>query len=445
LRNWSAQKSIQLIIEFNNFKKLTQGEIYQGRKACEKGSKGVIGLQIKDKLKNGLDIVINPSLLIKSTGNSIWGEYKYLPTVSKRGRRTTKEHQLDIALCSIPLEKFQQSKVDYGFIISSYKSKLEVEKIFINQKLKDKSIDLFTKLNESLKQKIPNITDNRKKCSICTWRDFCDNEAKMNGILTDIDGIGYKTAQYLRNIGISNIKQLARTNKSSLTNKLVHFEERDFGRFYKFIDQSKSYLSGLPIPQPSKNNASELFLKLKEGFFVFDIESNPDSNHDFLYGFLKVENINSKYEDCLYEPILNLINKNNKEFNFKILNKINSRDNWPILHYGETEKITIVKLAKECNLSNYEIDNLKSRFIDLHLLIRNQWILPIKNYSLKTVANWIGFEWTQKNVSGSKALFWWIQYESTFEDLFLKKILNYNKDDCIATLLIAKWFLKDSQ
>ncbi len=68
----------------------------------------------------------------------------------------------------------------------------------------------------------------------------------------------------------------------------------------------------------------------------------------------------------------------------------------------------------------------------------------IKNYSLKTVANWTGFQWEQKNVSGSKALYWWIQYKITKEDIFLKKIIKYNRDDCLATLNIAKWLIKNN-
>ena len=71
------------------------------------------------------------------------------------------------------------------------------------------------------------------------------------------------------------------------------------------------------------------------------------------------------------------------------------------------------------------------------------WILPIKNYSLKSVSNWLRFKWKQKNVSGSKALYWWIQYQITENKVFLKKIIKYNKDDCLATLHIAVWLTKN--
>ncbi len=443
LKTWSAQQSIHLITEFSNFNEFTKGDLFNGRKACEKGVKGVIGIKIIDKVKNNLKIELNPSLLIRTNGDSIWGKYKYLPAVSKLGHRTTREHQLDLALCSIFIERFQKAKVEYGLVISKQNYKLYTEKIFISKKLRDKAINLFFELNESLKYKIPNITENRKKCSICSWKQFCDKEATSNGFLTDIDGIGRKTAQSLKNIGIHNVKQLAASDKTKLKSKLSINDENDFKKINQIINQSKSYLSGLPIYLKSHNDLLDLFKKLNQGFYVFDIESNPDEDHDFLYGLLSVENVYDQNNNFFYKPILNLINKN--KYNLEILKQLILRNNWPILHFGETEKITMIKMAKIINLNKFDIDSLESRFIDLHLLIRNSWILPIKNYSLKTVANWVGFDWSQKNISGSKALYWWIQYRNTNENSFLEKIINYNKDDCLATLEIIKWHLDNAQ
>ena len=445
LKSWSAQKSIHLITEFNNFNKFTQGKLFHGEKGCEKGFQGVIGLKIKDKLNSGLEIEIQPSLLVKTKGKSIWGKYKYLPAISKLGRRTNKEHLIDLALCSILLEKFQQGKVENGLIISSYKNKINLEKISINQKLKDKSINLFTDLNSSLRENIPNITENRKKCAICSWKNYCDTEAKSIGLLTDVDGIGTKTAKSLNNIGINNIEQLATADKYKLTEKFFDLNKRDPYKIDKFINQSKSLISGLPIDLKNFHASADILIRIKKGFFVFDIESNPDENHDFLYGILSAENIKFKYENCSYQPILNLTNKDNAKFNSIIFEKIYSKEYWPILHYGETEKITLIKLAKMNNFTSEEIEKLKSRLIDLHLIIRNSWILPIKNYSLKTVANYVGFQWKQKNISGSKALFWWIQYKNTNKNTFLEKIITYNKDDCFATLEIAKWYLNNDE
>ncbi len=441
---WSPHQSIEIVHRYKNFYKLCEGDLYAGTKACQKGTNGVIGLKVKSKLINNIRAEIHPQLIKRVSGQSKWGNYKYIPVVYKLGHRTTKEQLFDLAFCSILLEPFQESKIENGFVISNYSNDLNVEKIDLNQKLRKKVLNLFLNLNEYLKGSIPEITDDRKKCTLCSWQKFCNSEAKNNGYLTDIDGIGSKTAFLLQKNGISNIKELAAAKKNELGETLFQFKEQKFEKASKFINQSKSYLSGIPIRIYDKEYLSNLFSNKDSGFLIFDIESNPDEKHDFLYGFLKVNNLFEKVEDNLYDPILNL-KKNDRKAHQQIFQKLFSKEYLPVLHYGETEKIAILDLARQLDLDSKEIEILKSRFIDLHLVIRGSWILPIRNYSLKTVANWMGFKWKQKNVSGSKALYWWIQYETTLNDIFLKKIIKYNRDDCLATLKIAKWLIKNNK
>ena len=70
----------------------------------------------------------------------------------------------------------------------------------------------------------------------------------------------------------------------------------------------------------------------------------------------------TKKEDLIYKPFLNL--KNNKGESYRQIIKILfSHKEWPVLHYGETEKISIINIAKELNFSFEEIDSLSSRFI----------------------------------------------------------------------------------
>ena len=443
-KSWSAQNAIQNFVEFKTFEEYTEENLFSGLKGCKEGYMGVLGMKIHYNLKQDLKIVVNPSILIKVKGESIWGKHKYIPAISKLGNRTTKEHLFDLALSSIALEKFQNSSVDHGLVLKRYKNHIKVEKIFLKEKLKDKAINIFFELKDSLNKNIPEITENRKKCSICSWQKYCDNEAKSKGYLTDIDGIGLNTSIFLNNLGIKDVNQLASFNKKVLDLKLLKYKEKNIPKYLKFIDQSNAYISGRAISLPKREQYLKIFFENQPGFLIFDIESNPDENHDFLYGLLSIRNIWQNSNNAIYEPILNLKNEKKKISESEILKKLKFKNNWPIIHYGDTEKIAILKLARKANYSESEIESLKSRFIDLHLIVRKSWILPLKNYSLKTVANWISFNWEQKNVSGSKALFWWLQYQNNQTNLFLEKIIKYNKDDCLATLHIARWLLNNS-
>jgi uncharacterized protein len=340
------------------------------------------------------------------------------------------------------LESFQESKIDKGLVLSSIDKKVNVEEIYLNKKLRKKVLNVLLSLNECLEGFIPEITQDRKKCTICSWQKFCDREAKENGYLTDIDGIGSKTASLLITNGISDTQTLASYSEKQLGEKLSKFNDQKYQKASLFVKQAQAYISGEPFFISKKNDTNDLLEKTSSGFYIFDIESNPDDKHDFLYGFLKINNFFVKNEDHIYEPILDI--KNNKEVAYRqIIKMLFSQKEWPVLHYGETEKIAIINIAKNLNFSFEEIDSLTSRFIDLHTYIRKSWILPLRNYGLKTVSNWLGFEWSLKNVSGSKALYWWIQYQITENEIFLKKIIQYNKDDCLATLKIAEYLIKN--
>ena len=438
---WSVHKAIDKVNQFQIFSKLCNGEIYTGLNACKKGYKGVIGLKIKGKFFQNIYAEIHPQLLLKTKGISKWGPYKYLPAVYKLGHKTTKEHLFDLAFSSILLESFQGSKIEKGLVISSFGNKANVEEIYFNKKLRKKVLNILLSLNECLEGCIPEITHDRKKCTICSWKKFCDKEAKENGYLTQIDGIGSKTAALLKTNGISNTQILASYSEKQLGEKLSKFNDQKYEKASIFIKQAKAYISGEPYYVVNNNDSYDLLEKISSGFYIFDIESNPDEKHDFLYGFLKINNLFTKKEDIIYEPILNLEN-NNSEFYRQIIKILFSNKQWPVLHYGETEKIAIINIAKNLNFSSEEIGLLTSRFVDLHTLIRKSCILPLKNYGLKTISSWLGFEWAQKDVSGSKALYWWIQYQITENEIFLKNIIQYNKDDCLATLQVAEYLIK---
>ena len=127
--------------------------------------------------------------------------------------------------------------------------------------------------------------------SICSWQKFCDKEAKENGYLTDIDGIGSKTALLLKAKGIINTQTLASYNEKQLGEKLSQFNDQKNEKASIFVKQAQAYISGVPYFISDKNNTEDLLEKISLGFYTFDIESNPDEKHDFLYGFLKVNNL----------------------------------------------------------------------------------------------------------------------------------------------------------
>ena len=85
----------------------------------------------------------------------------------------------------------------------------------------------------------------------------------------------------------------------------------------------------------------------------------------------------------------------------------------------------------------------KNRAIDLYtdvILKHTDW--PVGSYSLKAIAQYLGFKWRDETPSGALSIQWYNEYLKTSDNKILDRILLYNEDDCIATLVIKDKLVK---
>ena len=445
---WTAHSSLQLNHQIDCFHHLSQKNYGIGIQACEKGKNIAYGIRLKYPLTENKIIKGNLPLLRKTSGVSIWGDFSYQPVIARQGKRITREHRLLLSMGGLLIKNLQKSKVSTGLILHKYNENVKAEKIKLTDNMNKELIDSLLSLAKDIESETPPpITSNRKKCTICSWRKDCESEAIKKGILSDLSGVGAKRELLLMNIGINNIEDLSKIKYEKLREKLERFGTHHGDISKQIILQSQSQVSNKAI----KLKAETVINKFKDakGFFIYDIESDPDVKHDFLHGFIRLPtsiNNNIDLGKVKYSPLLNL-EKDTESFLWKrIKRKLNNNKDFPILHYGETEPISLLKLGERQGANTHEIDALKKRFIDIHLLIREYWCLPVRNYGLKSIAEWIGFEWKQSNVDGARALLWWRQWKKSRKSnkmysRNLNSIFEYNRDDCLATLMIAKWLI----
>ena len=445
---WTAHSTLQLNHQIDCFHNLSQKSYGIGIQACEEGKNIAYGVRIKYPLIKNRIIKANLPILRKTSGESIWGNFAYQPILARQGKKITREHKLTLAMTGLLINNLQKFQVQKGLILHKENEVLKVEKIKLSDNINTDLIGSLLNLEKDIESRTPPpITSNRKKCTICSWRKDCDAVAIKEGRLSEVSGIGAKRELLLNKIGINNIEELAKMKHYKLKEKLEIFgtQHGDISKQIILQSQSRSTNRAIKLnPEIELNN-----LKKAKGLYIYDIESDPDIKHDFLHGFIRLpKNIKNEIslEKTKYSPLLNL-EKNTESFLWKrITKKLSLNRDYPIIHYGETEPISLLKLGLRQGASPHEIEALKKRFIDIHLLIREYWCLPVRNYGLKSIAEWIGFEWNQTNVDGARALLWWRQWKKSrkINKMYsrnLNSIFEYNRDDCIATLMIAKWLI----
>tara|TARA_Y100001968_G_C19443464_1_gene763901 strand:+ start:1328 stop:2788 length:1461 start_codon:yes stop_codon:yes gene_type:complete len=447
-RTWTAHTSLQLNHEKKSYSELTKGRSHRGLISCAIGANWVIGAKLEVSDEQERVLIAYPPLLEKVDGKSIWGSYAYRPVIARQGKNINRIHRIKCGFYSYLLQKIQKGKVNNCLVVRKTDAILEEENIIFNEKTEELFFQSLIKLEKDLKRNSPPpITSDRKKCALCSWKEFCNSEAEKEGHLSEISGIGSKRKLILQEIGITNIKDLANFKPDDLENKLIKFGKQHEGIAYKIVEQAKSQKN-----KYSKKICNEPILpelQKAPGILIYDIESDPDLNNDFLHGFLAIRkkyNGNWDIKNAKYQPLLNITRNENKNNWHRIKSILNKYKGWSIIHFGETESSAIRKLALNAGQSKQEANKSIENFIDLHQRIRNYWVLPVNSYGLKSIAKWIGFNWTQKNVDGSTAILWWRLWidcnkKSKLNNLLIESIFTYNKDDCIATLQVVKWLL----
>ena len=65
---------------------------------------------------------------------------------------------------------------------------------------------------------------------------------------------------------------------------------------------------------------------------------------------------------------------------------------------------------------------------------KSEW--PTYDYSIKTLASYLGFKWRDPTPSGAASIEWYHRWLETADEGVWQRILQYNEDDCVAMRLL---------
>jgi uncharacterized protein len=203
--------------------------------------------------------------------------------------------------------------------------------------------------------------------------------------------------------------------------------------FAQLQQQARSLQDGVaiawphpPIPLPIPHGPIELY---------FDLEAEPERDVDFLFGVLCVNHVMQT------EQFYGFLAKTPAEEPLiwqQFLALLDRYPAAPIYHFSIYEADTLKRMAKRYALTHHPIKKILQRCVDLHDYVLKSVTLPVENYSLKTIAQWLGFEWRDA-LSGDQTVCLYDQWLSTADATCLEAILRYNEDDCRATYVLKMW------
>ena len=447
-RVYTAHRTLQLDDQQRSFVALLPHKPGHGLAACERGDVGVVGLRLRGRTAEGYGIEAHPALLQRQPGRSRWGNYVYRPVLARQGRRLTREHRLQLALSARLLAHLQQAPVVDGLALAGAGRYLDQEKVALGENLQRQLDEALRRLAADLQRtEPPPLASDRRKCSLCSWRGVCNAEARRVGHLSEVSGIGAKRREMLLELGIDGLNALADADPQRLAEQLQRFGEQHGAVAAPLVAQARAQRDGHAEPLADSPALPELIKA--PGVLLYDIESDPDARDDFLHGFVCLpRDPDGRWalERATYHPLLMLQEHGEARCWQRIRRFLSRFEGWPVLHYGETESLALCKLAQRQGVSDVDRDALRCRLVDVHARLRSHWRLPLNSYGLKTVADWLGFSWSQAGVDGARALLWWRQWRGTGPSdrghvQALRWIFLYNRDDGLATWTVAAWML----
>ena len=370
-----------------------------------------------------------PSLLIKQPGESIFGDWEYIPVNIKLGRKPKPEYKLISAFHAQILAIIQNKIPERSQLILKEHNSHQINLSHWLTKMQSTVTDCLMMLANKDE---PEVFISRQRCSLCSWYGYCHEVAKSTEHLSLIPGVTPKRYEYLQALGIDTVETLIDVPQDILAEAL------GFDIANQLKQQINSIQSDRPVirsnfdlvnTQPIPSGAIELY---------FDIEAEPERQTDYLLGVLLVDRTSNteKFYAFLAE---------NPEDEGKIwqefLDFLDLYPDAPIFHYSEYEADTIKRLARLYGTPREQRKEILSRLVDLHFWVTEAVIFPVESYSLKAIANWIGFYWRETTGSGEQSVCWYDQWLETQDRTLLELILSYNEDDCRATRYLKDWLL----
>ncbi len=352
---------------------------------------------------------------------------KYHIVISHLSRRPSKRHHV-IASSFIFLAKLNGLSVSDNIIFLRKKS-------MKTQKIKEDGYLLFLKtFREIAKSQEPPAATGTRICNFCGYWEKChsfnvDDRTKLP--VSSIRGIGANMSSVMKSYGINTLGDLIDIPlRNELEEKIKNIRRYKL-QAYSYVKDTALFLTKPDLLITNNDN---------NGVY-FDIEAD---DNPYLFGFLQ----NDQYQYFLIND--NDSRKSQIEDIIKYVEQLKVN----LYHYCEYENRVLRELSNELkqqfkNEGNGDLKNkfLKSFFetpmIDVYEIIIKNVFAPLRHYSLKSIAKWLGFKW-RIGLDGRSSIQEYRRWLNTGNKKHLEALLLYNEDDCRATQVVKEWISNPS-
>ena len=275
-------------------------------------------------------------------------------------------------------------------------------------------------------------------CKLCHWYTACTSCLVDADDLSLIPQLGRSSRDNLMS-RLPTVRSLAKSDPADfVVGKKTTFPGIGPATLEKFHaraqliasgDRAKPYLRE-PVTLPAAD--MELF---------FDIEVDPMRDVCYLHGFIERRHHDNETERFVAffadEPTA----ETERQAFAAAWCYLWERPSGVLYYYSKYERTMYRKLRAKypdvCSEEELEALFDPQRSVDLYydvVLKATEW--PTRDFSIKTLASYLGFAWRDPHPSGAASIEWFHRWVETGDAAIRQRILDYNEDDCRATRVL---------
>lgn len=274
-------------------------------------------------------------------------------------------------------------------------------------------------------------------CKLCHWYTACVRRLKETDDLTMIPELGRSKRDVMyRNV--QTVSQLASVDSES------------------FVIASKTVFAGIGPDMLRKFQERAKLLSAKEGKaytrapivfprhdreLFFDIEVDPMRDICYLHGFVERFRGDNATENFISAFAETATPEAEKKAFTDAWCYILERQPCTIYYYSKYER-TIYRALQEKYPDVCSTEDIEQLFdpesaIDLYNdIVKKTTEWPTWDFSIKTLAKYLGFSWRDTHPSGAASIEWFHRWIESADPVIQQRILDYNEDDCRATRVL---------
>ncbi|UCF78275.1 MAG: TM0106 family RecB-like putative nuclease [Candidatus Eiseniibacteriota bacterium] len=378
-----------------------------------------------------------PDLLEKTEGRSRFGSHFYVPVELKSGSAyqdedagTLKEHYvLQLSFYADVLEQLQGTKPENGKIIDGEFRVVPVE-------LAPFELDYAQRLSEIralFSGEMPSEPCIGSICGQCHWQTYCLDWAKERDDVSLVRRVSRPRKESLKKGGISTVGALADLAKKK---SLPSFDRISTGALQQMVRRAVVIKQGKPVIN------SPVELPVVELELFFDIETEPWEDVCYLYGVVERRKDGQRFLSFFADS-----HADEERTWHAFWEYISGMENYHMYHYAPYERRILAQLSERYSCDPELFRTFFANSTDLYRVVERHTDWPSHSYSIKSVSKSLGFEYSEPDPGGLKAAMWYQDFAQNPETggALKERIIQYNKEDCEAMIVLKDWLVAKSR